>query len=304
MKSKSNLNYDVTTNYIYSNSEQEYVFCYRARPFAMLSSSHFPTPTSSYVDHRLVMELGMKITDVGCKKLSFAGKKLRMLGKVSFTAQCVKDGQIFGNFQFKASVIEDLKYHFDTHGIVGVKMKYLLGGGAADRIQSSPSSSTNRTPPSSGRSTPTSPSPSSPTKSPGRSSPPGFPTKPSHQPPTRKPNPIIPPSTINLIKLTQMFGGADMKNDVAEEREILVNHDDEGREDTNQPQFVYVTSTNHHYASGHGRHKCRFDVCSTSWEVPENCGFMETWFFPQEFRPCSPGCRGAFCECINGYNND
>ena len=144
MKSKSNLNYDVTTNYIYSNSEQEYVFCYRARPFAMLSSSHFPTPTSSYVDHRLVMELGMKITDIGCKKLSFAGKKLRMLGKVSFTAQCVKDGQIFGNFQFKASVIEDLKYHFDTHGIVGVKMKYLLGGGAADRIQSSPSSSTNR----------------------------------------------------------------------------------------------------------------------------------------------------------------
>ena len=39
-------------------------------------------------DHHLVRELGLKITDVSCKKISFAGKKLRMLGRVSFTAQC------------------------------------------------------------------------------------------------------------------------------------------------------------------------------------------------------------------------
>ena len=58
----------------------------------------------------------------------FGGKKLQMLGKVSFTAQCVSDGNIYGNFHVKASVIEDLKYHFDTHAIAGQAMTALLRG--------------------------------------------------------------------------------------------------------------------------------------------------------------------------------
>merc|ERR1719481_2574009 len=106
-----------TTTYNYNNNEQEMVFCYKARPFAVLSSSFFPKPTSSFIDHHLVMELGIKMSDIGCKKFSFCGKKLRMLGKVSFTAQCVQDGRVFGNFHFKASVVEDLKIHFDSHAI-------------------------------------------------------------------------------------------------------------------------------------------------------------------------------------------
>ena len=84
--------------------QKELVFCYRNRPFAVLQSSFLPTPTSTYIDHQLVMELGMKMSEVSCKKISFAGKKLRLLGRVSFSAQCVNNGSIFGSYHFKASV--------------------------------------------------------------------------------------------------------------------------------------------------------------------------------------------------------
>ena len=111
MRPNVNHNNAVTTSYKYSSQEVEHVFAYKSRPFAVLSSQLYPTPTSSFIDHRLVMELNIKMTDVGCKKMYFAGKKLRMLGKVSFTAQCVSDGNIYGNFRIKASVVEDLQYH-------------------------------------------------------------------------------------------------------------------------------------------------------------------------------------------------
>ena len=117
-----------TTSYKYNNHEEEFVLCYRSRPFAVLSSSFFPTPTSSFIDHHLVMELGIKMTDISCKKFSFCGKKLWMLGKVTFTAQCVQDGRVFGNFHFKATVVEDLKHHFDSHAIAGAKMTSFLHG--------------------------------------------------------------------------------------------------------------------------------------------------------------------------------
>ena len=52
----------------------------------------------------------------------FCGKKLRMLGKVSCTVQCIIDGGFLGNFSFKANVIEDLKFHFDSHCIAGAQM--------------------------------------------------------------------------------------------------------------------------------------------------------------------------------------
>ena len=126
-----------TTTYNYNNNEEELVLCYRNRPFAVLQSSFLPTPTSNYIDHQLVMELGMKMSDVSCKKISFGGKKLRLLGRVSFSAQCVNDGNIFGSFHFKASVIENLQQHFDTHAIAGSKMTTLLNGGGDDDASSS-----------------------------------------------------------------------------------------------------------------------------------------------------------------------
>ena len=297
---KVNNNYHQTTTYNYNINECEFVYCYKSRPFAVLSSSLLPTPSSSYIDHRLVQELGIRMTDVGCKKISFAGKKLRMLGKVSFTSQCVQEGNICGNFHFKASVIEDLKYHFDTHGVVGVKMKSLLSGGKDDDDASSSSSSP-------GTPTPTRSSPSS-TPSRTSQSSPSFPGVPDPKylpdsPPVASSKTNAGPRMANIIILNNMFGGADIKDDVNEEREVLSNYDEGGTEDTTQDQFTFITTSDNTYNSGHGRSKCRFDVCSINWEVPDNCGFAgDTWSFPNKFRPCSKGCRGAFCQCINDYN--
>lgn len=326
---KSNNNYNsVTTTYKYNSHEEEFVFCYKTRPFAILSSSFFPVPNCSYIDHHLIMELGMKMSDVGCKKICFAGKKLRMLGKVSFTAQCVKDGGVFGNFHVKATVIEDLKYHFDTHGIAGSKMTALLHGHLVDNFssslslssptQSSPRATSRHTPDRRGTSphtpyrrgtSPHTPNPRGTSRhispsSEGASSPPGFPDYPQHPPPDdlnpNKPNHGRRRLLIsNLNLLNEMFGGADTQESVKEEREVLEDHVG-GSEDTNQPQFSFVTSMDNHYHSGHGRTKCRFDVCSANWEVPENCGFAaDNWSFPDDFRPCSSRCRGAFCKCID-----
>ena len=66
------LNKDVTMCYNYGDREKEYVFAYRGRPFAVLVSNNFPTPSSSYVDHLLILELGLKLKEVQCKKISFA----------------------------------------------------------------------------------------------------------------------------------------------------------------------------------------------------------------------------------------
>ena len=124
---KTNNLRNMTMKYEYGSKDTEYVFCYKSRPFAVLVSPSLPTPTSSFVDHLLVSELGLKMTDLQCKKIIFGGKKLRLLGKVSCTVQCIKDGNVFGNFQYKANVIENLNLHFDTHSIAGVKMINLPG---------------------------------------------------------------------------------------------------------------------------------------------------------------------------------
>ena len=85
-----------------------------------------------------------------------------------------------------------------------------------------------------------------------------------------------------------------MKDDLTEERMVLYNYDVGGTEDTDQGQFTFVTTSINHYNSRHGRTKYRFDVCSVNWEVPDNCGFAaDNWHFPEMFRPCSKGCRGA-----------
>ena len=146
----------VADSYDYANQEQEFVVCHKNRPFVILVSPNLPTPSSSYIDHHLAMELNLKLTEISCKKLSFVGRKLRILGKVSFTVQCVQDGNVFGTIHFKGSVIENLYQHFDVHSIAGAKLKSVLSG---DCGTSSPSSSC--------RSSPSRPSPTrSPTSTP------------------------------------------------------------------------------------------------------------------------------------------
>ena len=61
------------------------------------------------------------MSEMQCKKVSFGGKKLRLLGKINCTVQCINNGSHFGNFHLRASVIENLTQQFDTHCVAGVQ---------------------------------------------------------------------------------------------------------------------------------------------------------------------------------------
>ena len=101
-------------------------FSCKNRPFAVLCSKYLPTPATTLIDHNLIMELGLKLTDLQCKKISFAGRKLRLLGKISTTVQCIKEGKMFANINLRASVVENLKDVIDSHCIAGQKMAQML----------------------------------------------------------------------------------------------------------------------------------------------------------------------------------
>ena len=77
--------------YTYGNEEKEYVFCVKGRPFPCLVSPYLPTPTASLLDYDLVRSLGLKMTDLQCQKFSYAGYKMRILGKISTSVQCIHD---------------------------------------------------------------------------------------------------------------------------------------------------------------------------------------------------------------------
>ena len=116
----------LTSNYKYSDYEQEHIFSCRGRPFAVLVSSFLPTPPASLIDYDLVKDLKLKMTDIQCKKFSFAGNKLRILGTVSTSVQCVHNGRLIGNHHIRARVVSDLNKTFDTHCIAGDKLRLQL----------------------------------------------------------------------------------------------------------------------------------------------------------------------------------
>ena len=130
MQPKKNEN--LTLKYNYGKGNTEFVFSYKKRPFSMLMSSNLPTPNSNYIDHLLVQELGLEMFDIQCKKISYGSRKLRLLGRINCTIQCVSDGVNRGNFHLKACVIENLNLHFDTHSIAGVKTSAVLSGDDCD----------------------------------------------------------------------------------------------------------------------------------------------------------------------------
>ena len=116
----------LTSNYKYNDYEEEFVFSCKARPFAVLVSSFLPTPPASLIDYELVRDLNLKMTDIQCKKFSFAGNKLRILGSVSTSVQCVHNGRLLGNHHIRARVVSDLNKTFDTHVIAGDKLRLQL----------------------------------------------------------------------------------------------------------------------------------------------------------------------------------
>jgi len=98
----------------------------KGRPFTILTSSNLPNPAITLVDHKLVTELKLRMSDLQCSKLNYGGKKLRILGKISTSVQCIMGGTVSGNMHIKASVVENLNDHFDVHSIAGNKLSKLL----------------------------------------------------------------------------------------------------------------------------------------------------------------------------------
>lgn len=114
-----------TASYVYGSSDEEFVFACKGRPFAVLVSDNIPTPATNLIDHNLVRELGLKMSDLQCRKYFFAGHRMRVLGRVSTSVQCVKDGRTgtSGSFHLKGLVVTNLDQFLDTQVVAGAKMR-------------------------------------------------------------------------------------------------------------------------------------------------------------------------------------
>ena len=84
------------------------MFSCRGRPFTSMISKTVPTPTSTLIDYEVVKDLQIKMTDLQCKRYTFAGFKMQILGQICTAVQCNKDGFVSGTFQLTATVVLDL----------------------------------------------------------------------------------------------------------------------------------------------------------------------------------------------------
>ena len=298
----------------YANEDQEFVFCTKGRPFGCLVSPHLPTPTATLIDYNLVRDVGMKMSDLQYTKLSYAGNKLRILGKVSVSVQTIHDGLASGNFHLKASVVLDLQKTLDIEGVAGVKLSKQLQGkdlsstsstpclGASDLSSDSSAASSPSTPRSTPRRSPrparaaTPPRTRSHSRAPAPKSPPGFPKQPQYrdsvpkQAHTRPPAPRAaikvsmltnpPDSTIrgrNLNSMEETFCNADIMMDTNKELRALHEVDPNGRVTVDEDRkMTFVTTGGLRYELGHGRNRCHPAMCmdKTPDQVPNNCGYM------------------------------
>ena len=309
----------ITTSYNYGNKELEYLFCVKGRPFPCLVSPHLPTPTSTLIDFNLVHGLGLKMTDLQCKKFSYGGHKLRILGKLSTNVQYILSGTSVGQFQIKALVVKDLEKNLDTECVASAKMAAQLRGeddictssGAPSPVKSAahtPARSESPRTPS--RPTPAaSPPPTTPrstSPSPKRS-PPGFPNKPRYP----KPNLTFPFNhhSENIKKIEERFQAADLRRnrfnmiDPKAQLQHLREIDPHGHATINQGMTTYIMSNNLVFEVGHGRLGCKYEVCQVQGhDPPDNCGFNEEYTLPVDFQPCGERCQGGWCRCLMNYN--
>jgi len=79
-------------------------------------------------DREFIFAYKLLMTDLQCVKFHYGAQKLRILGKVSMTVQCIVDGVPVGNMSYKAHVVQDIYQLFDTHSIAGSKMSENLIG--------------------------------------------------------------------------------------------------------------------------------------------------------------------------------
>ena len=116
----------LTTKYDYGH-DNEYVLTCKGRPFAVLVSPSLQTPTSSLLDYDLVRSLGLKLTDLQCRKYTLGGSKYRILGRVTTAVQCVQNGKVGSTFHLKCDVVADLYATLDTHCVASAGLQKHLG---------------------------------------------------------------------------------------------------------------------------------------------------------------------------------
>ena len=311
--------------YNYANTEKEYVFCIKGRPFACLVSPFLPTPTATLIDFNLVRELGLKMTDLKCEKFSYSGFKMRILGKVSITCQCIHDGVSSGSFHIKANVVKDLEKNLDTECVAGNKMAAQLRGDQfpPSPAAASPAASSPSTPP---RAAP-SPAPSVPAAAPPRTppprkypswmktpprSPPGFPTPLYAASPGFANIPVLDVSTNGLAlsplsanhrAMDAAFNHADQKKDEGLQIWAIKDVADGEMEHDGNGNLNYYLDNGYHYQVGHGRGQCTHAKCGnlSAKDYPNNCAFHPQWRLPDDFQPCDDDCRGGFCPCLGLY---
>ena len=133
MFTKNNSNNSIfTTTFTYGSNNKDYVFSCKGRLFVALVSSSFYTPASTLLDYSLIHQLGLKMTDIQCRKFFYGGHKLRILGRISTAVQCIQNGRIGGNFHIKGLVVSDLNTLLETHCVAGSKMKEKLAQTISD----------------------------------------------------------------------------------------------------------------------------------------------------------------------------
>ena len=115
-----------------SQGDREFVFACKGRPFVVLTAPNFPTPATTpattLMDYTLVRDLNLRMSDLQCSKFNYGGQKLRVLGKISTSVQCITSGAVSGNMHLKALVIQDLYRSFYVHAIAVDKLSSKLNG--------------------------------------------------------------------------------------------------------------------------------------------------------------------------------
>ena len=142
------------------------MFSCKGRPFTAMVSTEIESPTSMLIDFELVRDLNIKMLNLQCKKFTFAGFNMRILGQICTAAQCVKDGFVAGSFQLTATVVLDLAKNFETFSVAGKKLASQLSSPSDNKAPPSTTTPGNPSPPisparatSSARQGRTSPSP-------------------------------------------------------------------------------------------------------------------------------------------------
>ena len=277
--------------------DREYIFAVKGRPFAILSSPNKTTPDFNLIDWALVRDLNLKMSDLQCTKFYFSGHKMRILGKISTTVQCIQDGRIFGNFHIKARVVEDLYTKMDTHGVAGNKLNEQLRAHMSVTDEDQELTQT----PSPKRKRMKREEKFSPSTPPSRTSTPPR-TSTASLPDVWSP---ASPYTQNICLLEEMFGeNTDLESDCSIQQVLLAQHDPDGRidygpyEQESGHYSNFTTSTGAIFVPGHGREACNPYACPGALQKPNNCGYHDDWLIPDNFRGCGNLCSGGLCSCL------